>query len=75
MCRPEELAINKDQNGKYIIERMLDYSGAEATYEISKKGLKALRLQVRMTSPTQILNKGTPVNLKFLSPWRILKEH
>jgi ABC-type Fe3+/spermidine/putrescine transport system ATPase subunit len=75
MCRPEELAINKDMNGKYIIERMLDYSGAEATYEISKKGLKALRLQVRMTSPTQILNKGTPVNLKFLSPWRILKEH
>ena len=75
MCRPEELAITKDHNGKYIIERMLDYSGAEATYEISKKGLKALRLQVRMTSPTQILNKGTTVNLRYLSPWRILKEH
>jgi len=75
MCRPEELAVTKDHNGKFIIERMLDYSGAEATYEISKKGLEALRLQVRMTSPTQILNKGTTVNLRYLSPWRILKEH
>lgn len=75
MCRPEELAVTKDDAGKYIIERLLDYSGAEATYEVSRKGLEALRLQVRMTSPTQILNKGTRVNLKYLSPWRILKEH
>jgi len=75
MCRPEELAVTKDHAGKYIIERMLDYSGAEATYEISKKGLKDLRLQVRMTSPTEILKKGTMVNFKYLSPWGILKEH
>lgn len=75
MCRPEELAVTKDHTGKYVIERMLDYSGAEATYEVSKKGLKDLRLQVRMTSPTEILKKGTPVNLKYLSPWGILKEH
>jgi putative spermidine/putrescine transport system ATP-binding protein len=75
MCRPEELAVAKDHAGEYIIERMLDYSGAEATYEISKKGLEALRLQVRITSPTEILKKGSTVNLKYLSPWGILKEH
>jgi ABC-type Fe3+/spermidine/putrescine transport system ATPase subunit len=73
MCRPEELAVTKDNAGNYIIERLLDYSGAEATYEISRKGLRDLRLQVLVTSPRQILNKGTRVNLKYLSPWRILK--
>jgi ABC-type Fe3+/spermidine/putrescine transport system ATPase subunit len=74
MCRPEELAVTKDPKGQYIIERMLDYSGAEVTYEISKKGLPSLKLQVMMTNPPEILPKAASVALKYLSPWRILKE-